>query len=146
MESGIPFTGGSGGYIDKALELAGRRRRDIFVTDVVHCHPPGDRPSHQHEINNCRDFLHDELDVVAPRLVIGLGADARTALPSRYPNGHRLSWPFAKPRTFNHGTTYLLFPEHPGSLRFKRSTDRAYYSPRLARAMTWGFDPWEPIS
>ena len=58
MESGISFTGGSGGYIDDALELAGRKKRDLFITNVVHCHPPDDRPSHQHEIDNCRHFLH----------------------------------------------------------------------------------------
>ena len=36
--------------------------------------------------------------------------------------------------------TYLLFPEHPGSLRFKKTADRAYYAPSLARAITWGFE------
>jgi DNA polymerase len=61
-------------------------------------------------------------------------------MSSRYPDGNRLSWPFVKPRTYRQGATYLLFPEHPGSLRFKKTVDRAYYSPSLARAITWGFD------
>jgi DNA polymerase len=141
MESGIPFTGGSGSYIDAALELADRLKQELFITNVVHCHPPGDRPSHQHEIDNCRRFLHGELDVVRPRLVIGLGGDAEKSLSSRYPDGHRLLWPFVKSPTYRQGATYLLFPEHPGSLRFKKTADRAYYSPSLARAITWGFDP-----
>jgi uracil-DNA glycosylase family 4 len=140
MESGIPFTGGSGGYIDDALELAGRKKRDLFITNVVHCHPPGDRPSHQYEIEGCRHFLYEELDVVRPRLVIGLGADAEKVLTDRYPDGRQLSWPFVKPRTHRQDATYLLFPEHPGSLRFRKTADRAYYSPTLARAITWGFD------
>src|SRR4051794_8589539 len=54
MASGIPFTGGSGGYIDDALERADRKKDELFITNVVHCHPPGDRPSHGHEIENCR--------------------------------------------------------------------------------------------
>ncbi|MDZ7882571.1 MAG: uracil-DNA glycosylase family protein [Mycobacterium sp.] len=140
MESGIPFTGGSGSYIDAALKIAGREKGELFITNLVHCHPPDDRPSERHEIDNCRQFLHEELDVVAPRLVIDLGGDAEKALTERYPDGRRLSWPFTKPRTYKADTTYLLFPEHPGSLRFKKTADRAYYSPSLARAITWGFE------
>ncbi|MEB3049845.1 uracil-DNA glycosylase family protein [Mycolicibacter sp. MYC123] len=140
METGIPFTGGSGSYIDNALKLAGRAKSEIFITNVVHCHPPDDRPSHRHEIDNCRHFLHEELDVVRPRLIIGLGKDAKEALSSRYPDGRHLAWPFVKPRASRQDMTYLLFPEHPGSLRFKKTPDRAYYSPSLARAITWAFD------
>lgn len=140
MESGIPFTGGSGSYIDRALELADRKKPDLFITNVVHCHPVDDRKSHPHEIDNCMAFLHEELDVVSPRLIIGLGEDAEKVLSERYPDARRLSWPFVKPRSPRPAATYLLFPEHPGSLRFKKTADRAYYSPSLAHAIRWGFE------
>lgn len=140
MESGIPFTGGSGTYIDRALELSDRKKPELFITNVVHCHPVDDRKSRAYEIENCVHFLHEELDVVSPRLIIGLGEDAEQVLADRYPDGKRLVWPFVKPRTFKPDTTYLLFPEHPGSLRFKKTADRAYYSPSLARAIRWGFE------
>ncbi len=64
MESGIPFTGGSGGYIDRALELAGWEKRELFITNVVHCHPVDDRRSRPYEIDNCLHFLREELDIV----------------------------------------------------------------------------------
>lgn len=99
MAKGIPFTGHSGNYIDRALELAGRRKDELFITNVVHCHPRGDRPSKRHEIDNCVPFLHEELDVVSPRLIIGLGGDAEKVLSAHYPDARRLSWPFVKPRT-----------------------------------------------
>ncbi|MCV7143577.1 uracil-DNA glycosylase family protein [Mycolicibacterium fortuitum] len=140
MESGIPFTGGSGTYIDRALELAGREKPELFITNVVHCHPEDDRKSYRYEIDNCRHFLHEELDVVSPRLIIGLGEDAEKVLSERYPDGHRLQWPFVEPRKSKPDLTYLLFPEHPGSLRFKKTAERAYYSPSLARAIAWGFE------
>jgi len=139
MESGIPFTGGSGIYIDRALELADRKKSELFITNVVHCHPEDDRKSRPYEIENCVHFLHEELDVVSPRLIIGLGEDAEKVLTARYPVARRLAWPFTKPRAVKPDMTYLLFPEHPGSLRFKKTADRAYYSPSLARAITWGF-------
>ncbi|WP_124712865.1 uracil-DNA glycosylase family protein [Mycolicibacterium nivoides] len=140
MDSGIPFTGGSGTYIDRALRLIDRKKSELFITNVVHCHPPDDRKSRRYEIDNCRHFLDAELDVVAPRLIIGLGEDAEKVLTERYPDGHHLPWPFDEPRWSKPDLTYLLFPEHPGSLRFKKTADRAYYSPSLARAITWGFE------
>lgn len=124
MDSGIPFTGGSGIYIDRALELADLEKSELFITNVVHCHPLDDRKSHRYEIENCRHFLQEELDVVAPRLIIGLGEDAEKVLSERYPDARRLPWPFVKPRTHK-PVTYLLFPVHPGSLRFKKTADRA---------------------
>ncbi|RIS51930.1 uracil-DNA glycosylase [Mycobacteroides abscessus] len=140
MESGIPFTGGSGRYIDRALELADLKKSDLFISNVVHCHPENDRKSDRHEIENCRHFLHEELDIVSPRLIIGLGEDAEKVLTERYPDAPQVSWPFVRPRAPRPAATYLLFPEHPGSLRFKKTADRAYYSPSLARAIAWGFE------
>lgn len=140
MESGIPFTGGSGSYIDDAQKLADREKRELFITNAVHCHPEDDRKSHRYEIENCRHFLHEELYVVSPLLIIGLGEDAQKVLSKRYPDGRHLAWPFIRPRTRRPGARYLLFPEHPGSLRFKKAVDRAYYSPSLARAIVWGFE------
>lgn len=139
METGVPFTGGSGRYIDDALDQAGQRKDQIFITNVVHCHPPGNRKSKRLEINNCRRFLHEELKLVGPVLAIGLGQDARAELRAHYGDGHELPWPFEAPRKVDPDTTYLLFPEHPGSLRYKKTTDRAYYSPSLAAAIEWSF-------
>ncbi|WP_396908157.1 hypothetical protein [Mycolicibacterium sp.] len=84
--------------------------------------------------------MPEELDVVAPRLIIGLGGDAEKVLSARYPDGRCPAWPFARPRTFKATATYLLFPEHPGSLRVKKTADRAYYSPSLAHAIAWAFE------
>ncbi|MDB5712588.1 MAG: glycosylase [Sphingomonas bacterium] len=85
MESQIPFTGGSGELIDQSIERAGREKTDVFISNVVHCHPPGNRPSHEHEIVNCSPYLHRELDIVRPRLVITLGRDTQRVLTFFYP-------------------------------------------------------------
>lgn len=57
----------------------------MFTTNVVHCHPPKNRPSLPHEIDNCRPYLSREIDIVAPRLIISLGRDARAALEQLQP-------------------------------------------------------------
>lgn len=140
METKIPFTGGSGTYIDTALKLADKKKSEIFITNVVHCHPLNDAPSKQEWIDSCHHFLRDELAIVQPMLVIGLGGDAEDELKKLYRNGQKLPWPFVQPRKYQPGTTYLLFPEHPGSLRWKPTQDRQFWSPNLASAISWGFD------
>lgn len=45
MESQIPFTGGSGRLLDDSLDIAGIAKHQIFITNVVHCHPPRNRKS-----------------------------------------------------------------------------------------------------
>ncbi|WP_139805594.1 uracil-DNA glycosylase family protein [Mycobacterium avium] len=141
METKVPFTGGSGRYIDDALDMAHRKKAEIFITNVVHCHPEGDRASYKHEIDNCRGYLHQELEIVQPRLAIGLGDDAKAELRRYYyENSTELAWPFVEPlKQKNTVYPYLLFPEHPGSLRFKKTLERAYYSPSLADAIKWAF-------
>lgn len=82
MNTGIPFTRGSGYLVDAALMLADLQRIDVFITNVVHCHPPHNRPSEPKEIRNCKRCLITEIDIVKPEIIITLGADARIAFTS----------------------------------------------------------------
>lgn len=142
MESGIPFTGGSGKLLDSTFEQADRAKGDLFTTNVVHCHPPGNRPSKRHEIDNCHHFLRDELAIVEPVMAIGLGKDAERALTSLYPDARTLPWPFDAPRPS--GTARgpdLLFAKHPSWIKRQHDSGLEYdYIASLARAIRWAFD------
>jgi uracil-DNA glycosylase family 4 len=85
MESQVPFTGGSGALIDAGIKLVGHEKKDVFISNAVHCHPPKNRASHQHEIVNCSPYLNRELEIVRPRLVITLGRDAERVVSFFYP-------------------------------------------------------------
>lgn len=39
MATQIPFTGGSGRFLDRALDAATLTKEAVFTTNVVHCHP-----------------------------------------------------------------------------------------------------------
>ena len=49
MESQILFDGGRGVILDDALGRTGRTKDDVFITNAVHCHPPGNRKSLSHD-------------------------------------------------------------------------------------------------
>ena len=92
--------GGSGRLVDDSLSAADLDKSDIFITNVVHCHPPENRKSRRHEIDNCKHYLFEELEILAPQLVIGLGEDAKAALLSKYFEAESLSWkPFRVPES-----------------------------------------------
>ena len=56
MDTKVPFTGGSGRLIDDSLKAANLDKPEIFITNVVHCHPPNNRKSYRYEIDNCKQL------------------------------------------------------------------------------------------
>ena len=87
---GHPFVGPAGRLLDEALEEAGIDRSDAYVTNAVKHFKwvgRGKRRIHQKpnasEIAACRPWLEAELAVVAPGVLVCLGATAAQALLGR---------------------------------------------------------------
>jgi uracil-DNA glycosylase family 4 len=76
MVKQIPFYGGSGLLLDEIFRRLGRKKEEFFLTNVVHCHPPRNRPSRPHEKENCRSFLEREALLLRPRVIVPVGRDA----------------------------------------------------------------------
>jgi len=77
MKTQIPFTGGSGLIVDRILNELKILKKDIFITNLLHCHPIGNRPSRPNEIKNCLPYLIKEINIVKPKIIIGFGTDVR---------------------------------------------------------------------
>lgn len=82
MGTQIPFTRGGGYLLDAALLLVDLERKDVFMSNVLHCHPPNNRTSELYEIKHCKHFLIEEIELVQPQLVVVLGNDAARVLKS----------------------------------------------------------------
>jgi uracil-DNA glycosylase len=85
--AGKPFVGPAGRELDRGLEAAGIERKDAYVTNVVKhfkFEERGRRRIHQtpkrFEIEACKPWLEEELEVVEPEAVVLLGAVAAKAL------------------------------------------------------------------
>ena len=86
---GEPFVGPAGKLLDRALADAGIDRRDAYVTNAVkhfRFTPKGKRRIHQtpgpEHLRACRPWLDAEFAVLAPEIVVCLGATAAKALIS----------------------------------------------------------------
>jgi len=66
-----PFTGKAGQLLHKYLNLIGINSKDIFLTNIIRCRPPMNRPPTDGEVKACAGYLEDEIDVIKPK-VIGL--------------------------------------------------------------------------
>jgi DNA polymerase len=81
---GHPFVGPAGALLDDALAEAGVARADVYVTNAVKLIERGKRRLHEkpkaREVQACNPWLRDELRLVAPRIVVALGATATAAL------------------------------------------------------------------
>ena len=86
--AGRPFVGPSGKLLDAALDNAGIDRDTVYVTNAVKHFKwergPGKRRIHKKpndgEIRACHPWLEQELALIAPRVVVLLGATAAQAL------------------------------------------------------------------
>lgn len=87
--AGKPFIGPAGKVLDRALEDAGIARGEIFVTNAVKHFKHelrGKRRLHKRpdrsEVEICRWWVRNELELVRPRLVVALGVTALQSLSS----------------------------------------------------------------
>ena len=85
--AGKPFVGPAGRVLDEALEKAGVDRRDVYITNAVKHFswtPRGTRRMHktptQQEIAACLDWLEAEVRLIAPEIIVCLGATAVRAI------------------------------------------------------------------
>ncbi|MBI3187268.1 MAG: uracil-DNA glycosylase [Gammaproteobacteria bacterium] len=82
--TGIPFHGDrAGDNFENLLEFSGISREDLFITNAVLCNPKDEKgnnsPPNKVEINNCSNYLQEQIDLINPTIVVTLGANALKA-------------------------------------------------------------------
>jgi|SRR5919108_1362796 DNA polymerase len=79
-EQGKPFVGAAGSILNQALEKAGIKRHEVFVTNIVKCRPPGNRVPEIEERSACRQYLDREISLIAPKIICILGNTAYSSI------------------------------------------------------------------
>ncbi len=70
---GVPFVGAAGKFLGEMLESIKMKREDIYITNIVKYRPPNNRDPEPEEKEACKDWLHEELAAIKPKLIIFLG-------------------------------------------------------------------------
>ncbi len=72
-QQGLPFVGAAGKLLEKLLGEIEMARADVFICNVLKCHPPGNRDPQPVEIENCREYLYRQVELIQPRVICTLG-------------------------------------------------------------------------
>jgi uracil-DNA glycosylase len=83
---GLPFVGRAGAFLTDLLEGIGLTRDDVFINNVLLCRPPGNRDPQPDEIDSCRPWLEQRIELIEPRVICTLGNFA-TKLLTANPTG-----------------------------------------------------------
>jgi DNA polymerase len=74
--SGLPFAGDAGELLDKMLLAIGLTRKEVYLTSLLKCRPPENRPPTKNEIATCRNFLDRQIAAVNPAIICVMGQHA----------------------------------------------------------------------
>jgi DNA polymerase len=78
---GLPFVGRAGQLLDRMIGAMGLSpEKDVYVCNILKCRPPGNRRPEPEEIATCIPFLHEQLALVNPRVIVAMGNTAVAAL------------------------------------------------------------------
>ena len=71
---GIPFVGRAGQMLTKMIEnVIEVPRQEVYICNILKCRPPGNRNPEPDEIDCCEPYLHKQLAVIRPKLILALG-------------------------------------------------------------------------
>lgn len=72
-QQGRPFVGQAGKFLGELLGLAGLKREDVWIGNVVKCRPPGNRDPLPEELLACNGYLERQIAAIDPKIIITLG-------------------------------------------------------------------------
>lgn len=78
-QTGLPFVGAAGKYLDEMLASINLKRSDIYITNIVKYRPPENRDPTTQEKTAFLPYLVRQLEVIQPKLVITLGRHSMEA-------------------------------------------------------------------
>jgi len=73
---GRPFVGKAGQLLTKMIEAMGYKREEVFIANIVKCRPPNNRAPLPEEMEACLPYLRQQIGLIKPRVVVGMGATA----------------------------------------------------------------------
>ena len=82
---GKAFVGKAGKLLDEIMKaILLETDRDILIANIVKCKPPGNRSPLREEVNACLPYLHKQIELMQPKVIVLLGAVAlKHMIPER---------------------------------------------------------------
>jgi uracil-DNA glycosylase len=108
-KQGRPFVGAAGKFLEQLLGVAGLKREDVFIGNVLKCRPPNNRDPMPDEIEACRKWLDRQIELIRPEVIVTLGRFSM----GRFIPGASISRIHGDPRVIDGVTVVPMF--HPAA-------------------------------
>jgi uracil-DNA glycosylase family 4 len=116
-KQGEPFVGRAGQLLTRIIETMGFTREEVYIANILKCRPDtlpgsfGNRPPTPREMQTCRPYLVEQIDVIEPKVLVALGAVAVEGLL-----GIRGTMRELRGRWHSYSGTPLMITYHPAYL------------------------------
>ena len=77
-ETGEPFVGAAGKFLNEMLGTIGMNREDVYITNIVKYRPPNNRDPLPEEKKAFLPYLQAQLEILQPKVVVTLGRHSGT--------------------------------------------------------------------
>lgn len=82
-QTGRPFVGRAGQLLTQILASVDIDRREVYITNVVKCRPPGNRVPTRQEMDACWEWLVAQIALINPKIIVTLGNAATQRILGR---------------------------------------------------------------
>jgi DNA polymerase len=72
-QQGLPFLAKSGQLLDNILAAINLDRNSVYLTNILKCRPPNDRDPHVDEAKQCMGYLHRQIELIQPKVIVVVG-------------------------------------------------------------------------
>jgi DNA polymerase len=82
IDAQLPFVGAAGQLLTKIISATGLSRADVYIANILKCRPDtpgqlsGNRKPTAEEMKTCLPYLHEQIDLIRPKVIVALGATA----------------------------------------------------------------------
>lgn len=109
---GEPFVGQAGKLLDSMLAaIRLKRGANVYIANVVKCRPPNNRNPEAAEALACEPYLHRQIELIQPKLIVALGKVAAVNLL-----GHDASVASMRNKVHRYRGIPLIVTYHPAYL------------------------------
>lgn len=116
-QQGEPFVGRAGQLLTRILKAMNFAREDVYIANILKCRPDmptgsfGNRPPTPAEMQTCRPYLVEQIDIIQPSVLVALGAVAVEGLL-----GTRSAMRELRGRWHTYNSIPLMITYHPAYL------------------------------
>ena len=65
--------GRAGKLLNSMLRAIGLQREQVYIANIIKCRPPNNRDPKPEEVACCERYLHQQIAMIKPRIILAIG-------------------------------------------------------------------------